>query len=210
MKTNLSNIPRRSRLLAKPAEAARSTTLPRRSKVLAGFAAAAIILGACGSQSEPSPGNEQAIENDSGQALDLDVESGDISVETDNGSVSVDGDTGDVAVIDESGVIVSQSGDDVIENWRSDLLPLYPGAEVTDAVAFNDPEGRSWIVTLSTNDSPETVNAFYVEAASRFDAFTSDLDGEYFIVVEETDFTYTIDLLAFEGATEINLVLVEL
>lgn len=146
---------------------------------LAGMAA----LSACGNATES--GVEQLIESQSGEDLDLDIDSdGGFSIETEEGGMSIDED-GNFVVTDESGSVVTGNvgGDDgeggfTAESedgsFRIDASGEIPGEWPSDVPAPDGIEGASATVTESPTELAITVTG---QAAESFvDEYGSTLE----------------------------------
>jgi len=172
-------------------------------KLLLGLVVA-IVLGACSSQSDPSSASadDPPPRADRGPVIE---ENPDPAINSNPLPVVQDVPGTPIVLDPDSGEFADEAG--VGGTWRSDLVPLYPGVVVADAVLDGDQGVRLFVVTMTTDDSPETVSAFYEDSASRFNPFTFVEDGEYAIAVVETDFSYSVDIFPSEGGAEISVTL---
>jgi major membrane immunogen (membrane-anchored lipoprotein) len=162
------------------------------TRILALTAVAALSLTACSSEDLSERAAEEIIEGQleaEGENVDIDLNDGDVRIETPEGSTVIDvddegdgqiqfeGDDGDVQVqFDEGG------GIDLPENFPSDV-PLPGGLSIMSASSLDAPEGATFIIS-------GTVDGSFGDATA---AYTSALEGAGFTqqsMTESTDGTF--------------------
>ena len=147
------------------------TTSPRRRVLTAGATAAALLaLSACGADELAERGIEELAEREGAGDVDIDLDSGEFSVETEDGSMTMDEDgnfvitdkNGEVVVGDvdddgsftvesEDGSFTGGAGGEFPDEWP-DAVPQPDDIEIFSAATMSEGGSESVLVTAQVDD----------------------------------------------------------
>lgn len=168
------------------------------TRTLALAAVAALALTACSSEDLSERAAEEIIEQQleaEGENVDIDLNDGDVKIETPegstvinvdddgNGQIQVEGEDGDVQVqFDEGG------GVDLPENFPGDV-PLPDGLNIMSASSLDAPEGATFILTGNVDGSFGDETAAYKAALESAgftqQSMTESTDGTFFAFISD-------------------------
>ena len=145
------------------------TITTRRVGALAVCSLLALSISGCGKLAEEAV--EQAIENESGEdvEIDFDAEDGSLSVTGEDGEefnleVGEDGETSSLSGTDEEGnTFEMTTGQGVPDDWPDDV-PVPPGDAVTSTVMVNN--GERVISIITEVDDVQSANDDYIDELS--------------------------------------------
>lgn len=149
----------------------------RRPLVALALLPALLLFGGCGEASDKAAETaaEKAIESQSGGDVDVDVDNGEVKVETEDGTYESDGD-GNVRIETEDGTFTGGSG--LPDDWPEDI-PMPDGVEVV--YGSSSPEGAT--VTVTGSGSVDELMADFEDALSDWtaeDETTMETGGDTF------------------------------
>jgi hypothetical protein len=116
---------------------------------------------------------EKAIEKDSGENVEIDLEDGEISIQSDEGEISISSDDDSIEIKSDDGEVTIGTGTELPDGFPGNV-PVYPDMEITTAWKVTENDKDSYSISALTEDAGDDVFAWYKEKLSGW-----DIEGEF-------------------------------
>jgi hypothetical protein len=144
---------------------------------------------------------ERAIEEESGEEVDIDLEEGEVTIKSDEGEVKISTDEETVEIESDEGSASFGTGADLPDDFPG-IVPIYDNMEITASWSQTDEDGiSSWTVSGETQDSLDDIKAWYESQLSGW-----EITGEFTI---ESDDGETTSINAMTDDYELSLMITQ-
>ena len=112
---------------------------------------------------------EKAIEKDSGENVEIDLEEGEMTIQSDEGEVSISSDDDSIEIKSDEGEVTIGAGTELPDGFPGNV-PVYPDMELNASWSTDD----GYFISGLTDDAGDDVFAWYKDKLSGW-----DIEGEF-------------------------------
>jgi hypothetical protein len=116
---------------------------------------------------------ERAIEKESGENVEIDLDEGEMTIQGEDGEVNISSDDDTVKIESDDSEVTIGSGAEIPEGLPN-IVPVYPDMEITASWTTTENDKNSYFLSGLTNDKGDDVFAWYKDKLSGW-----DIDGEF-------------------------------
>ncbi len=116
---------------------------------------------------------EKAIEKDSGENVEIDLEEGEMTIQSDEGEVSISSDDDSIEIKSDEGEVTIGVGTELPDGFPGNV-PVYPDMEITTSWKSTENDKASYSISGLTDDGGDGVFAWYKDKLSGW-----DIEGEF-------------------------------
>lgn len=116
---------------------------------------------------------EKAIEKESGENVEIDLDEGQVTIEGEDGEVNISSDNETVEIKTDDGEVTFGTGAELPEGFPG-VVPVYPDMEITTAWKSTEDGKDNYSISGITKDAGDDVFAWYKDMLKSW-----DIDGEF-------------------------------
>ncbi len=143
---------------------------------------------------------ERAIEKESGENVEINLDEGEMTIQGEDGEVNISSDDDTVKIESDDGEVTFGLGAELPEGFPGNV-PVYSDMEITASWTATEDGKNSYFVSGLTEDAGDSVFAWYKDQLSGW-----EIEGEFSMSTDEGE---TSSISAKGNGLEINVLVVE-